>query len=429
MPEPRVIAKATSRKGKGKKDAVVTSEKAQDNVQAANTADNDIGVAKVVAMSEKAKGKQKVVGAAEGGEKDVVMSEDAVVMSETPIVMSEIAKGEQKAKDTTQEGIDMDPIKGYRPISKYSAKKVASTAYGVDTFGDGFAEGSLAVAMHFDNGAKFEETLRKYAKLSLLEKDQDGLCKLIEKGTHEQIMRVLRTFKANLDAPHGEGGSALAAAAKKGDEQLVNAFLHRGCSLKLGYTRGGGDALHAAAAAGESMILELLLRKAMPVNVRGGEFGYPLQAAMCSNKPLRDVMCVSLLLAAGADVNARGGTYGTALQAAVARGRPILVKMILETKGVYVDIIEEAQTAAEERAAALSGRDKEIAVKIVDLLRDGHGIVDPDEPARDSVGVDEDGTAASDKASNEASNSEWINVDEDHPEVSGQEDDDNEGGK
>lgn len=87
-------------------------------------------------------------------------------------------------------------------------------------------------------------------------------------------------------------------------------------------------------------ILRMLLDAGADVNAKGGEYGYPLQAAVVAeswdwdwhwhwqNENIR-LELVELLLTWGADVNARGGKYGSALQAACELNVPGLVRLLL----------------------------------------------------------------------------------------------------
>ncbi|KAH6667730.1 ankyrin repeat-containing domain protein [Halenospora varia] len=86
-------------------------------------------------------------------------------------------------------------------------------------------------------------------------------------------------------------------------------------------TKGGyyGCALQVAAyRANADLVLELVRDHGAKVNLSGGKYGYPLQAAVRTGR--RAVVRHILSKCDIEDVNARGGKYGTALQA-VARGR------------------------------------------------------------------------------------------------------------
>lgn len=70
-----------------------------------------------------------------------------------------------------------------------------------------------------------------------------------------------------------------------------------------------------------------LLESGAQVNSIGGEYGYPLQAAVLS----RNQTVVRLLLQSGADVNFRGGHFETALQAGAWLGSLEMVQLLLES--------------------------------------------------------------------------------------------------
>ncbi|KAF9063590.1 hypothetical protein BDP27DRAFT_1426756 [Rhodocollybia butyracea] len=90
-----------------------------------------------------------------------------------------------------------------------------------------------------------------------------------------------------------------------------------------------GNPLQAAARSGNKNIVQLLLEHKADVNAQGGMFGSALQAAVTSRN--KDI--VQLLLEhCNADVNAQGGMYGNALQEAVNSGGKDIVQLLLEHK-------------------------------------------------------------------------------------------------
>ena len=386
MPKGRAKAKASSGEEKvanqNATDAMVTPDKPQNNMQAAELAGKDNGVNENVEMSDKPTGNKEVIDLTDGVAEDVVMSEE-------PIVISEKAQGKQKATDNTFQGndnnevIETDRDGNVLKKSKNPLKKTVVTAPSMPFSAMPSCPGdpnelALWNAIETRDEALFANLLGKYLKAEAygvrftkfdLAQNHEFARHAIEKGTKTQIILLLTKVKVNFYGPRQGKGSALAEAAKQGDKDMVNIIYNLGCVVDMGYDRSGGDALHAAAAAGQSTIVESLLRRGMPVDVLGGDFGYPLQAAMCGGPP-GDIMCLSLLLQGIGveEVNARGGVYGTALNAAVARGRKILVKMLLDTGLVYKDSRNEALEAAKDRVGDLSGRDKEIAKGIVEML-------------------------------------------------------------
>jgi hypothetical protein len=63
--------------------------------------------------------------------------------------------------------------------------------------------------------------------------------------------------------------------------------------------------------------MKLLLQEGADVNLEGGQYGCPLQAALATYKNSDAV--IKLLLDNGADIKAVGGEYSSVLQAAVYR--------------------------------------------------------------------------------------------------------------
>lgn len=442
MAPTRPKATAVSRKAKGKTNAVDTAEKEQEKMQATESVEKDNGLDKVVVMSDKSKGKQKAVDVPQVDE-DVVMSDDVVVMSEAVTIIARIPEklaGKQKATNATQKDNNNDndeAMKKYhgeniQEKSKESSKNQVAPAPGMGSLSDAHPEGSVMWALSLKNEAALAKILADYSKSGNPpgkhidpSQEQEVLRHAIEKGTNNQIKMILVKLKVNLNGTRSVKGSALAEAAKKGDSELVTIILKLGCSVKNGYDRGGGDAVHAAAAAGQSKPLELLLCAGAPTNVKGGEFGYPLQAAMCSGRPFSDVMCVSLLLQDDQeDVNARGGKYGTALLAAVARGRPILLSMVVNTRRVDGGVIDEALKAAKEALkaakvdAATSSKEQEdkenIHKKMVEILENAARAVKANKSAQHLVDVDKDDVRASNGAAipKSTDKDDWNDTDE-----------------
>jgi ankyrin repeat protein len=70
----------------------------------------------------------------------------------------------------------------------------------------------------------------------------------------------------------------------------------------------------------------LLLKHGANVNMKGGVYGYALQAASASGYQ----HVVRTLLDYGADSKAQGGKYGTALSAALSNDHWKIVEMLLD---------------------------------------------------------------------------------------------------
>lgn len=159
---------------------------------------------------------------------------------------------------------------------------------------------------------------------------------------------------------HGACGSAVAAAAHHGRDDILRTLLAAGCSARpppgrngpaltaavLGRGGAGGavallvahgadpaeqrphcmyaTALQAAASRGNAAAVSALLRAGAPVNIRGGYHGNALQAA--ARNGFLDV--VELLLRAGADPTQQCGVDGSALRGARDRGHVAVARRL-----------------------------------------------------------------------------------------------------
>lgn len=117
---------------------------------------------------------------------------------------------------------------------------------------------------------------------------------------------------------------ALRAAAADGNEIAVELLVRKGVNPNV---HGGGlaSALQAAALEGYYNVVKLLLDNGAHVNCESGWDGYALHAAAVQGHE----KVVQLLIDNGADVNAQGGWYWTALQAAAARGHEKVVQLLI----------------------------------------------------------------------------------------------------
>ncbi|CUS12034.1 unnamed protein product, partial [Tuber aestivum] len=136
---------------------------------------------------------------------------------------------------------------------------------------------------------------------------------------------LYRGDAVNLNSRGGQYGNALQAAAAAGNESVVQLLLEHGAEANA---EGGdyGNALQAGARAGSERVVCLLLERGADVNAQGGFYGNALQAAaQGGNESL-----VHLLLERRAEVNSHGGQYGNALQAAAQAGNESIFRLLLE---------------------------------------------------------------------------------------------------
>jgi ankyrin repeat protein len=122
-----------------------------------------------------------------------------------------------------------------------------------------------------------------------------------------------------------EHGFALAAAACKGNINIIKLLLDHGAEVNL---QGGrlGSALQTAAFCGEEGAMQLLLDRGAEIDNKGGEHGSALQAAAFQGHN----GVVQFLIEQGANVNLVGGIFGNALAAAAYFGYREVIRLLLD---------------------------------------------------------------------------------------------------
>jgi hypothetical protein len=110
-----------------------------------------------------------------------------------------------------------------------------------------------------------------------------------------------------------------------------------------------GNPLQAASMEGHENIVQLLLHHGATVNLQGGHYGSALQAATYIGKE----SIVNILLEHGANINLQGGHYGSALQAAICTGRESIFRLLLDhgadissQTGHYDDVLDQYYDSA-----------------------------------------------------------------------------------
>ncbi|KAE9382221.1 ankyrin, partial [Stipitochalara longipes BDJ] len=161
----------------------------------------------------------------------------------------------------------------------------------------------------------------------------NGLLQIAALGGHSKVAAMLLDRGISINSVDRNHGTALQAAiymARAGPNGVIRLLLDWGKAKspngnfrdKINVnTKGGyyGCALQVAAYRANSDLVRELVNDCDPkadVNICGGKFGFPLQAAVRTGR--RAV--VEPILSAETDINAKGGKYGTALQA-VAKGK------------------------------------------------------------------------------------------------------------
>ncbi|KAM0460131.1 hypothetical protein ACHAO4_002262 [Trichoderma viride] len=237
-------------------------------------------------------------------------------------------------------------------------------------------------------------------------------------GENIEVIKLFLEIGADVNAECGEWGSALLAAAAKGNLRALELLVKSGANVNSPSERGtclltslnekstqcltflldNGADIDVQSGNGETALsdtlkrghvdmdlLKLLLERNANVNAFDGKYRTPLQTA-CANINLYELQYyVEALLERGADPNIRGGEYGTALQAVCChdnlKGKPkeyvqdaISVIQLLIDYGANVNTQGGKYGSAFNAAA--SCKSSSAAIQIMKLLLDNGAEID-----------------------------------------------------
>ena len=173
------------------------------------------------------------------------------------------------------------------------------------------------------------------------------------RGDLEAVRRLLREG-ADVNAPQGDGMTALHWAAERGDAELADVLLYAGARVDAGTRIGHYTPLHLASRRAGATVVEVLLDAGSDPNASTTNSGAtPLHLAAATGDP----GVVEVLVEAGADVNGREGAWGqTPLIFAAASNRVAAMEVLL---GAGADLSLAAwsvDVAERERADAAADR-------------------------------------------------------------------------
>ena len=157
-----------------------------------------------------------------------------------------------------------------------------------------------------------------------------------------------------MNAPQGDGMTALHWAAERGDEGLCEVLLYAGARVDAGTRIGHYTPLHLAARAASEAVVALLLDAGSDVDARTTNSGVaPLHLAAAAGDP----GVLRALLDGGADVNGVEGAWGqTPLIFAAANNRVAAIGVLLEAGADPAVTARSVDVAEQEKADAAAER-------------------------------------------------------------------------
>ncbi len=170
------------------------------------------------------------------------------------------------------------------------------------------------------------------------------------RGDAEAVARLLAAG-ADVDAPQGDGMTALHWAARNDDPSLVRVLLDAGADVAAGTRIGSYTPLHMAAETGAGEVVEELLQAGADpeAEAEGAGGARPLHLAAASGNE----RAVTALLAAGAAVNAPEQAWGqTPLMFAASAGRTKAIRTLLEAgadPSIRTRVVDVAARAVADR--------------------------------------------------------------------------------
>ena len=169
-----------------------------------------------------------------------------------------------------------------------------------------------------------------------------------------EMVRSLLEGGADLDAPQGDGMTALHWAAERGDQEIAKLLISAGADMEAGTRIGGYTPLHLASKGGHAAVAAVLLEAGGDANaLTGSSAATPLHLAAAAAD---GEAVVSLLLSQGADVNAREASAGqTPLMFAAGYNRAASIRTLLKggaDPAPTTEVINVLERVAVDRLAA-----------------------------------------------------------------------------
>jgi ankyrin repeat protein len=139
-------------------------------------------------------------------------------------------------------------------------------------------------------------------------------------------VRALVRQGADVNAPHGDGMTALHWAARNGDAEMAEILIHAGANLEAVTRIGAHRPLHVASRAGQTQVVRVLLQGGANAKATTSNGLVALHYAAAAG--INDA--VTALLDAGVDTNVREPAWGhTPLMLAAAENRASTIRLLL----------------------------------------------------------------------------------------------------
>jgi ankyrin repeat protein len=153
----------------------------------------------------------------------------------------------------------------------------------------------------------------------------DSIADAAMRGDRADVLTMIKQG-ADVNAPQGDGVTALHWAARRGDAELVSALVAAGANTRTETRFGAYTPLHLAAERGSAVIVKALLTAGAAVDAKTATGATPLMFAAAAG----DTGAIAALLDARAEVNAKeNDRFQTALMFAAASGRVDAVKLLI----------------------------------------------------------------------------------------------------
>ncbi len=176
----------------------------------------------------------------------------------------------------------------------------------------------------------------------------------VQKAGEGDIFAVRLFLKAGMDpnAADEKGNTALIAAAKAGQREMVNLLLDEGAEIDGRDKKFGGTALVWAAIRGRTETVKLLLERGATSNAKEKMNG---MSALHTAAVRGHTDTVKVLLDKGVDVNTRDKAGRTALMWAANRGQTDTVRLLLD-RGADIQAKDDTREMTALMTAAFMGR-------------------------------------------------------------------------